>query len=83
MSEKVSITLYDGKYTYIREGGRQSILRYGEHWRDETGDGFILAMAQEIEELRKRDAKLTALENAGVDNWEWYDEAMRELDNDQ
>lgn len=27
--------------------------------------------------LLDRDAKLTALENAGVDNWEGYEEAMR------
>jgi hypothetical protein len=31
--------------------------------------------------LRDRD-KLRALENAGVDNWEGYDEAMTSLDPD-
>lgn len=31
-----------------------------------------------LEELLKAEAKLQALENAGVDNWEWYSEAMVE-----
>ncbi len=30
-------------------------------------------------ELEKAEAKLTALENGGVDNWEWYGEAMDAL----
>lgn len=32
-----------------------------------------------IEELEQRDAVLTALENGGVDNWEYYDDAMKEV----
>jgi hypothetical protein len=32
----------------------------------------------ELQELRKRDFKLTCLENGGVDNWEWYDESLSE-----
>lgn len=31
---------------------------------------------EEYEELLDRDRKLTALENGGVDNWEWYDESL-------
>lgn len=42
--------LYDGKYTYINDDRGQRALRYGEEWRDLTGDGFVLAMAQRIEE---------------------------------
>lgn len=30
----------------------------------------------EYEELQAAAAKLRKLENAGVDNWEWYGEAM-------
>jgi hypothetical protein len=33
-----------------------------------------------LEELLKAEAKLQALENAGVDNWQWYSEAMEEYD---
>lgn len=29
-----------------------------------------------LKELLKSEAKLTALENGGVDNWDFYDEAM-------
>lgn len=32
------------------------------------------------EVLRKRDNVLTALENGGVDNWEWFGESLDVLD---
>lgn len=39
---------------------------------------------EEYEELLDRDRKLTALENGGVDNWEWYDESLtRFYDNEE
>jgi predicted nucleic acid-binding Zn-ribbon protein len=34
---------------------------------------------RKIAELEQRDAILTALENGGVDNWEWYDESLKEM----
>ena len=37
---------------------------------------------EEYEELLDRDRKLTALENGGVDNWEWYDVTMSSLDDE-
>ena len=49
------IELDDGKYTVVHDSGAGlHALRYGEHWRDMTGDGLVLAMAQEIEDLRRR-----------------------------
>jgi len=52
------ITLEGGKYTYIQEDGRGSrALRYGEEWRDLTGDKFVGAMAAKIEELEEKLAK--------------------------
>lgn len=49
------IELDDGKYTVVHDSGTGlHALRYGEHWRDMTGDGLVLAMAQEIEDLRRR-----------------------------
>lgn len=52
------VTVYDGKYTVvIMPMGGLFALRYGEEWRDLTGDGLVLALAQEIEELRERLAK--------------------------
>jgi hypothetical protein len=51
----VRVTVYDGKYTVVSENGAGlKALRYGEEWRDCTGDGLILALAQEIETLRDR-----------------------------
>lgn len=50
---KTEITLEDGKYTVAHEDGvNLRALRYGQPWRDLTGDGLVLAMAQEIESLR-------------------------------
>lgn len=34
---------------------------------------------KQYEELLRAQRKLSALEAGGVDNWEWYDEAMREF----
>lgn len=35
-----------------------------------------------LEELLESDFKLNALSNAGVDNWEFYDEAMEDFNFD-
>jgi hypothetical protein len=43
------IDLEGGKYTVIYDNGRLSALRYGEPWRDLTGDGLVLALVHEIE----------------------------------
>ncbi|PSU71355.1 homogentisate 1,2-dioxygenase [Photobacterium phosphoreum] len=42
---------------------------------------MIQMTAKEANYLRKRDAILTALENAGVDNWSGYDNALRNITN--
>lgn len=50
------------KYTVIHDNGiGLRAERYGEPWRDLTGDGLVLAMAQEIESLRDRMSQ--------VNNW--------------
>ena len=45
--------LADGKYTVIfeEETGAMRAERYGQPWRDLTGDGMVLAMLQKIDEL--------------------------------
>lgn len=46
------IELDGGKYTVCHENGTNlRALRNGEPWRELTGDGLVLAMAQRIEEL--------------------------------
>lgn len=49
------IDLEGGKYSVIHDSGTNlHVLRYGEPWRDCNGDGFILALAHEIETLREQ-----------------------------
>ena len=50
----VKTSVYDGKYTVVfnDETGELSALRYGEPWQNLCGNGFVLALAQEIERLR-------------------------------
>lgn len=49
----MKVEIEGGKYTYVFEpGGGSQVLRYGQPWRDVTGDKFIYCMAAEIEELR-------------------------------
>jgi len=55
MTERLRVTIYDGKYTVIMNtNGGLRALRYGDEWRDLTGDGLVLALAQEVEELREK-----------------------------
>jgi len=52
MNKPTTINLSNGKYTIQHEhGANLRALRHGEPWRELTGDGLILAMAQRIEEL--------------------------------
>jgi len=48
-------TFCDNKYTVIfdEKTGGLSALRYGEQWRDLTGDGMVLAMLQEVDSLKR------------------------------
>lgn len=47
------VTVCDGKYRYIFNADGAKALRHGEEWRDLTGDGLILALAQDLEEVRE------------------------------
>jgi hypothetical protein len=48
------IELDGGKYTVTHRSGTElQALRYGEPWRDLTGDGLVLALCQEIESLMR------------------------------
>lgn len=40
----------DGKYTMISDRGKMSSLRYGEPWRDHTGDHLLGCMFSKIQE---------------------------------
>ncbi len=38
----------------------------------------IKISAKRLKELERAQAKLQALENGGVDNWEWYHDALKD-----
>ena len=49
----IRVSVCDGKYTVIQgASGSLRALRHGEEWRDLTGDGLVLALAQEVADLR-------------------------------
>lgn len=58
-------------------GQRDAIKRIAVH--DAEQRTKIDQQAKEIADLKDRLRKLDALEHAGVDNWEWYDNAMQSI----
>lgn len=55
MSEQVDFE--DGKYTVIYDEGHFKALRYGQPWRDLTGDNLVYSMLVKASQLKKeRDA---------------------------
>lgn len=59
----LNITVEDGKYTLVMpHAGPLHALRYGEEWRDLTGDNFVLSLGQEIERLRTALKEITEWE---------------------
>jgi hypothetical protein len=54
---------YEGKYTVVFEGNRFYAYRYGAEWRDLCGDGLVLAMLQDYDELKTRYDALIAFMN--------------------
>ena len=53
------VSVDGGKYTYVITETNAHVLRYGELWKDATGDKFTYCMAAEIESLREQIEKLT------------------------
>ena len=80
MVERLSVTVSDGKYTVIQDINGLYALRYGEEWRELTGDGLILALAMEVQELRDKLAEHYALgllsEEFG-ESLQWIGKALR------
>ena len=61
MSDRIEHSFYEGKYTVIFEGGKLSAERYGERWRDLAGDGMVLAMLQDYDNLQGKAHKMECL----------------------
>lgn len=61
-SDALNVTVYDGKYTVKQTAeGKLLALRYGDKWRDLTGDGLVLALASEVKMLQKERTELKEL----------------------
>lgn len=75
------IVVCDGKYTLIMDPCNMRALRYGEPWRDLVGDGFVMALGQEIERQQDRLAKAEALiaDMAEHDGAEGFSESTYKL----
>jgi hypothetical protein len=50
----MKVDIDNGHYTvaFDEQAGRLSALRYGQEWRDCTGDNLLLLMAMEVDRLR-------------------------------
>ncbi len=48
----------NGKYTVINNNGLLSALRYGEPWRELTGDNLVAAMLHEVDHLHEVNSEL-------------------------
>lgn len=48
MSDVQRIVVEGGKYTVVINGGDMHALRYGERWKDLTGDKFVYCLATEL-----------------------------------
>lgn len=58
---KEQVTVEDGKYTVVFEDGKLYALRYGEPWRDLTGDKFVYALMCRIQALEAEKAEASTL----------------------
>ena len=68
MSDLLNVSICGDKYRIIqRDSGVTVILRYGEEWRNATGDKVILGAAFEIEELRTKLQRLLSFSESMVD----------------
>lgn len=68
MSE-LNVSICDSKYTVIQEPtGGTRVLRYGEEWRDVTGDNVICGLAWELQEARERIKRLEESRTKSVCN---------------
>ncbi len=52
MSDIEQVTVAEGKYTVVIDGGKLTALRYGEPWRDLCGDNLIYWLAVELQAAR-------------------------------
>lgn len=52
------LEIENGKYTFINNNGVVSIKRFGEAWRNESGDKALLCLLQHVEKLEEENRQL-------------------------
>lgn len=67
MEHLLRIVLEGGKYIYEQDDKGSRALRYGEPWRDLTGDNLVYSMACEIELQRVRITALRKMVRAALE----------------
>lgn len=77
------LVLEDGKYTFQYEAGRMIILRYGEQWREVTGDKAIGALFSQVRDqqdlLRRVLAKVENMDDRSSDSCSWQSAELSDL----
>lgn len=59
----IDIAFGEGKYRYVMDAtGKARCELHGNPWRDLVGDKMVLALASEVEELRREVSKLRKIE---------------------
>lgn len=76
-NRKHLIERYDEDYKTAKERVKQEELKL----KNISVDSKSEISREEYIRLSKRDELLQALENGGVDNWEWYGEATKNIEN--
>ena len=72
-----NVSICDGKYIIIQAPtGTTRVLRYGEEWRDVTGDNVIGGLAWELQEANER---IKRLEEAGDAMFPWSERVGQEF----
>lgn len=70
MSDEVQrITVEGCKYTVVINGGDMHALRYGERWKDLTGDKFVYCLATELQAARRALAAAQAAKDVAAKRW--------------
>jgi hypothetical protein len=79
-TEIESLTVSTAAASKIKDTALSGVEKLQEQYNKllvQIGYGNTKISMHEYNELEKRDTILTALEVGGVDNWEWYDESLK------
>ena len=87
IKESVSNELYKDLFSTVRNDASQKAKEIVMNMMNVANNNTVnisgsndTITEDEINELRHRDAILSALEAGGVDNWQWYEEALSHVD---